>query len=109
MQFPRPYRSRSAAVIGVFAAAVAAVLAIGGTADAAIVPTVPMGTSADFSALAASTVTNTGPSVLDSSVGVSPGPAVTGFPPGLVLPPATFHVANADRRRRRRPICGSPT
>jgi hypothetical protein len=37
----------------------------------------------DFSVLAGSTVTNTGPTVVSGNVGVSPGTAVTGFPPGL--------------------------
>ena len=42
-------------------------------ADAAIVPTVPLGTAAAYSVLAGSTVTNTGPSVLNRSLGLSPG------------------------------------
>jgi hypothetical protein len=46
-----------------------------------------------FSVLAGSTVTNTGPSVLDLDVGVSPGGAVTGFPPGITL--GTIHAADA--------------
>ncbi len=51
-------------------------------ATASIVPTVPLATSANYSVLGAETVTNTGPSVLGQSVGVSPGTAITGFPPG---------------------------
>jgi hypothetical protein len=49
----------------------------------------------DFSVLAGTTVTNTGPSVISGSVGVSPGSAVVGFPPGMVLPPGTIHAADA--------------
>jgi hypothetical protein len=45
---------------------------------------VGLGTAEDFSVLAASTVTNTGPSVLAQSLGVSPGSAAVGFPPGTV-------------------------
>jgi Ice-binding-like len=61
---------------------------VGNTADAAIVPTVPLASSANYSVLGGQTVTNTGPSVLNNSVGVSPGTAITGFPPGVVTPPA---------------------
>jgi len=67
----------------------------GTTAHAAIVPTVQLATAAEYAVLGGSTVTNTGPSVLDGSAGVSPGTAVTGFPPGIVLPPATIHAADA--------------
>jgi hypothetical protein len=63
-------------------------LMVGGTANAAIVPTVPLASSANYSVLGGQTVTNTGPSVLNNSVGVSPGTAITGFPPGIVTPPA---------------------
>jgi hypothetical protein len=60
------------------------------TAHAAIVPTVPLLSAANYSVLGAETVTNTGPSVLNNSLGLSPGPttAVIGFPPGIVTPPA---------------------
>ena len=45
----------------------------------------PMGAAQKFGVLGASTVTNTGPSVVRGDVGVSPGSAVTGFPPGVVV------------------------
>lgn len=45
---------------------------------------VHLGTSANFRVLAGSTVTNTGLTVIQGSLGVSPGTAVTGFPPGKV-------------------------
>lgn len=44
---------------------------------------VGLGTAASYSVLAGTTVTNTGPSTLQSDLGVSPGTAITGFPPGV--------------------------
>ncbi|MEX1092593.1 MAG: ice-binding family protein [Acidimicrobiia bacterium] len=58
-----------------------------GVAQAAIVPTIPMGTADDYSVLAGTTVTNTGATVLNQSLGLSPGTDITGFPPGIVNPP----------------------
>ncbi len=49
----------------------------------------------DFAVLAGTTVTNTGPSVISGSVGVSPGTAIVGFPPGIVLPPGTIYAGGA--------------
>ena len=46
-----------------------------------------------YAILGASTVTNTGSSVLTGNLGVSPGSAITGFPPGTVS--GTVNAANA--------------
>ena len=54
-----------------------------------------LGTAETFGVLAGTTVTNTGPSIITGNVGVSPGSAVTGFPPGIVLPPGTIHAGDA--------------
>src|ERR1700730_14938867 len=54
-----------------------------------------LGTAASFAVLGGSTVTNTNPTVLNANLGVSPGSAVTGFPPGIVVPPGTIHAADA--------------
>ncbi|SDE30878.1 ice-binding family protein [Auraticoccus monumenti] len=51
-----------------------------------------LGTAEDFSVLGAETVTNTGPSILSDNLGVSPGAAITGFPPGQVR--GTIHAAD---------------
>jgi hypothetical protein len=55
--------------------------------------TVPLGTSANFAILAGSTLTNTGSSVITGEIGVSPGTAIVGFPPGVVT--GTIHAGDA--------------
>ena len=64
-------------------------------ASAAIVATVPLATSANYSVLAGSTVTNTGNSTLAQSLGLWPGTSITGFPPGVVTSPGTTDTTNA--------------
>jgi hypothetical protein len=58
--------------------------------------TPPLGTAGNFKILAGSTVTNTGPTTIaGGDLGLSPGTAVTGFPPGTLIAPAVMHVADA--------------
>jgi LPXTG-motif cell wall-anchored protein len=61
----------------------AAVMLGAGPASAAQAP-VGLGAAASFAILAGTTVTNTGPSAISGDLGVAPGSAVTGFPPGAV-------------------------
>jgi len=53
-----------------------------------------LGTAASFAVLGGSTVTNTGATIVSGNLGVSPGSAVTGFPPGSVVN-GTIHRADA--------------
>jgi hypothetical protein len=56
---------------------------------------VPLGSAANFVVLAGSTVTNTGPTIITGGdLGLSPGSAVTGFPPGTLVSPAVMHVTD---------------
>jgi len=55
----------------------------------------PLGTAGSFGVLAGTTVTNTiTPTIITGNVGVSPGSAVTGFPPGIVVG-GTIHAGDA--------------
>ena len=65
------------------------------TATVACQVPVPLGSAATFLVLAGSTVTNTGPTIITGgNLGLSPGSAVTGFPPGTLTPPAVMHVTD---------------
>jgi ice-binding like protein len=65
---------------------------VGRTADA--VDQTVLSTAQAFAVLAGSTVTNTGATAVDGNLGVDPGLAVTGFPPGLVAG-GTVHAGDA--------------
>lgn len=81
-------RARRAGIVIAGAVAFAAVPAV---AQAAAVN---LGTASSFAVLGGSTVTNTGPSVLNGDLGVSPGTAVVGFGLPAVVNGAT-HVNDA--------------
>ena len=63
-----------------------------GAAGAAEAP-VDLGDADSYAVLAGSTVTNTGPTEIRGDLGVSPGSAVTGFPPGEVQD-GSIHTAD---------------
>jgi Ice-binding-like len=53
-------------------------------------------TASNFDVLGASTVTNSGNTVIQGgNLGLFPGTAVTGFPPGVLIPPAVKHVTDS--------------
>jgi hypothetical protein len=54
-----------------------------------------LGAAASFAVLGASTVTNTGNTVVTGDLGVSPGTAVTGFGPPGTVGGGTIHAADA--------------
>jgi hypothetical protein len=70
----------------------AALVGVQFSASAATAP-VPLGTAANFAVLAGSTITNTGPTIINGDLGLSPGTSVTGFPPGQVN--GSTHVADS--------------
>ncbi|MGA2118243.1 MAG: ice-binding family protein, partial [Bryobacteraceae bacterium] len=53
-----------------------------------------LGTAQNFAVLGGSTVTNTGSTIVTGDLGVDPGTAITGFPPGTIVG-GTTHAADA--------------
>lgn len=66
---------------------------IGQVYAAGIAPTLVA--SNTYAVLGHTTVTNTGPTLIIGDLGLHSGTAVTGFPPGIVVPPSTIHIADA--------------
>lgn len=54
---------------------------------------VNLGSTVTFGVLAGSTVTSTGPTIINGNLGVSPGTAISGFPPGVVAG-GTIHLGD---------------
>ena len=82
----REHRQLNRASIGIIA-----ILVVGGLQSRASAQI--LGSAANFAVLGGQTVTNTGPSVVTGDLGVWPGSAVTGFPPGNVI--GSMHVTDA--------------
>ncbi len=66
-----------------FVVASAALMAVAWPVSAFAATSPSLGTALNFTVLAGSTITNTGPTVVTGSLGLDPGSAVTGFPPGV--------------------------
>ena len=93
----RPNRSpflAAAIAVGIALIAVMSVFVVRQSTARAATATVNLGAATTFAVLAGTTVTNTGPTVVSGDLGVSPGTAVTGFPPGVVIN-GTIHSADA--------------
>ena len=54
-----------------------------------------LGAAQKLGVLGATAVTNTGSSVITGDVGIYPGTSITGFPPGILVPPGTIHNDDA--------------
>jgi hypothetical protein len=66
------------------------------TAAMACQPPIQLGSAAEFEILAGTTVTSTGGTVISGGdLGLSPGSAVTGFPPGQLVSPAVMYLTDA--------------
>lgn len=87
MTHPHPHKVPAVATGVIAALLLAAVSAAAQTAPS-------LGTAQSFAVVGGSTVTNTGPSVITGSLGLSPGSALVGFPPGLVNG-GTTNIADA--------------
>ena len=80
--------------VGTLVALVAMVLA-SPAGDAHAATSVPLGAAGSFGVLVGASVPNTGLTVIDGDLGVSPGMSVTGFPPGTLSGGGSLHINDA--------------
>lgn len=71
----------------------AVMVAVTASRAQAVATPVPLGTAGTYAVLAGQSITNTGPSVITGDVGVSPGTAISGFPPDWSTGPLTRQMA----------------
>ncbi len=76
--------------LSVMVLSAALIFGLVGTSSAAT--SINLGTAGSYAVLAGSTITNTGSSVINGNLGLSPGTSVTGFPPGTLN--GTQHIAD---------------
>lgn len=92
----RSDRRGAIATVALLAALGLALTPVGGAWGATTIDgPIDLGTAEPFGVLGASDVTNTGPSVIDGDVGLSPGTSLGGFPPGTIAGGSTFHPTDA--------------
>jgi hypothetical protein len=107
--FERQARTKRAIAIGAVACAILIGGAIPRESEAMPAATAPsLGTAASFAVLGGSTVTNTGATVVNGNLGVAPGSAVTGFPPGVVTG-GTIHRGDAVARQAQSDVSAAYT
>jgi len=68
---------------------------------------VDLGTADSFAVLGGSTVTNTGATIINGNLGVWPGTAITGFPPGIVN--GTIHLTDDVAMQAQRDLTSAYT
>ena len=110
---PRKYSSPIARPLLLMSMLLVSILVFSGSMQAASLP--PLGTAINFGLLGASTVSNTGASVVQGDVGVWPGTAIVGFPPGILTGslytgpgPGPAETAQADASTAYTDAAGEP-
>lgn len=87
-------RTASKVAMSSLAVALGIALSVAGVGQANADPaTVGLGAAGSFAVLGHTTVTNTGPSTISGDLGLTPGSAVTGFPPG-VMTTGNIHISD---------------